>query len=248
VTPAPRSVIVTGGARGIGRSIAEAFSHLGDQVVVVDRDEAALAVLRAEAGRFPGPVALVAGDVGTTDGAQRAAGAALERSGRIDVLCNNAGVRPVGPFLDLEPERFEEALRVNVGGIYQCCRAVLPHMLEQRQGVVVNIASISGLLGYAGGSAYATSKAAAVMLTRILALEFGGAGIRVNCICPGSIDAQGTPGAPPPAAPSVPVGRKGRVDEVASMVLYLASDAAAFVNGAVLTLDGGITAGRPRGA
>ena len=86
------------------------------------------------------------------------------------------------------------------------------------------------------------------MLTRILALEFGGAGIRVNCICPGSIDAQGTPGAPPPAAPSVPVGRKGRVDEVASMVLYLASDAAAFVNGAVLTLDGGITAGRPRGA
>jgi NAD(P)-dependent dehydrogenase (short-subunit alcohol dehydrogenase family) len=224
-----RVAVVTGGANGIGLAIARAFLAHGDAVVAADLDEAGLGRLAAGA-----------------EAQDRTIAAAVEAFGRVDVLCNNAGVRPVVPFLELEPAEFADAFRVNVGGIFLCSRAALPHMLRQGGGIIVNIGSISGVHGYAGGSAYAASKAAAIQLSRVMALELAPRGIRVNCICPGSIETQDPPGAASAGASAIPVGRAGRPEEVADLVLYLASDAAAFMAGSVVTLDGGITAGRAR--
>jgi NAD(P)-dependent dehydrogenase (short-subunit alcohol dehydrogenase family) len=237
--------VVTGGAKGIGWAIARALLANGDRVVVADRDPTAVARLGADPAVSAGRLSAVVADVGSAEGAALAVQTALGAFECLDILCNNAGVRPVAPLLELEPARFDEALRVNVGGIYHCSRAAVPH-LQARGGAIVNIASISGLVGYAGGAAYAASKAAAVMLSRVMALELGPLGIRVNCICPGSIQAREAPDGSVEAAPDIPVGRRGRAAEVAQLVLFLVSDAAAFMNGAVLTLDGGITAGRPR--
>jgi NAD(P)-dependent dehydrogenase (short-subunit alcohol dehydrogenase family) len=239
-----RVAVVTGGANGIGLAIARAFLAHGDAVVVADLDEAGLR--RLAGASASDAVRTVAADVGTPDGAERTIAAAVEAFGRVDVLCNNAGVRPVIPFLELEPEEFAEAFRVNVGGIFLCSRAAIPHMLRQGGGSIVNIGSISGVHGYAGGSAYAASKAAAIQLSRVMALELAPRGIRVNCICPGSIETQDPPGAASAGASAIPVGRAGRPAEVADLVLFLASDAAAFMAGSVVTLDGGITAGRVR--
>ena len=234
--------VVTGGAGNIGLAIATVLLEHGHSVVIADRDEQAVARLSAQPPGDPSRLRCVTADIGTEDGAQRAVQSAVEGFGRIDLLCNNAGIRHLAPFLELEPEKLEESFRVNVWGIYYCSRAALPHMLQQGRGSVVNIASISGLAGYVRGSAYAASKAAAVMLTRVMALEFAPRGVRVNCICPGNIAREEPP--PPADTRAIPVGRAGRGREVGELVVYLMSDAAAFMTGSVLTLDGGITAGR----
>jgi NAD(P)-dependent dehydrogenase (short-subunit alcohol dehydrogenase family) len=152
-------------------------------------------------------------------------------------------VHPMEEIADHALETWRETFRVNVDGTMLCSQKALPHMKRQGGGAIVNIGSISGHSPYAGGGAYATSKAAIAMLTRVLALEAGPHGIRVNCIAPGSIRHQDGDGEVPP---SIPIGRNGTLDDVAQLVSYLASDAAGYVNGAVITLDGGATAGRVR--
>jgi NAD(P)-dependent dehydrogenase (short-subunit alcohol dehydrogenase family) len=235
-----RVAVVTGGASGIGLAIARHLAGEGWAVVAVDRDEAACAKVRE---MFNGNV--VVADVGTTAGAKAAVDAAVETFGHIDLLCNNAAVHPLETIEEHRLDSWRETFRVNVDGTMLCSQAAIPHMKRAGGGAIVNIGSISGVAPYARGGAYATSKAAVAMLTRVLALEAGPFGITVNCIAPGAIRHGERPaGEAPPA--NIPVGRAGTTDDVAQLVSFLASGKAGYVNGSVIVLDGGATAGRVR--
>lgn len=244
--PAPVAV-VTGGASGIGFAIVSHLAGEGMAVIAVDCDGDACARARKAFAEWDGSVQVVEGDIGTPEGATLAVDSAIEAFGRLDLLCNNAAVHPSELIEDHDLETWRETLRVNVDGTMLCSQRALSHMKDQGSGTIVNMGSISGTAPYATGGAYAVSKAAIAMLTKVLAIEAGPYGVTVNCIAPGSI--QHRPGAEAQeqsAAAHIPIGRRGRTADVAQLVSYLASDAAGYMTGAVIVLDGGATAGRSR--
>ncbi len=235
-----RVALVTGGANNIGLAIVRRLAAEGMAVIAVDRDEPAVA--RANAATEPGgKVRFLGADVGTEAGARLGIDAAIETYGRLDLLCNNAAVAPLEGIEEHRLESWRETFRVNVEGTMLCTKFALPHMRRQGSGAIVNMGSVSGLVPYARGGAYAATKAAIATLTKVTALEAGPYGVRVNCICAGSI---------PPDDRSdgahLPIGRFGRPDDVAQLVSYLASDAAGYMTGSAIVLDGGATAGRER--
>lgn len=237
--------VVTGGASGIGLEIVRHLADEGASVVALDRDGAACAQAAEALAAFGPRVRFVTGDVATHEDAQTAVDTALGAFGRIDVLCNNAAVHPTQLIEDHVLETWRETFRVNVEGTLLCSQLVLPHMRRQGGGVIVNMGSISGEVPYARGGAYAASKAAVAMLTRVLALEAGPYGVRVNCIAAGAI-AHRPPRSGSSDASHIPIGRRGTPADVARLVAYLASDAAGYLTGSVIVLDGGATAGRKR--
>lgn len=237
----PRAAIVTGGAAGIGLGIVQRLLDDGMNVLAADRNPRACDAARS---LLEGRSAYVMqADMTVEEQVREVMDEALVHFGRIDLLCNNAGVRHIAPLADISLADWQESFRVNVDAALLTARAVLPAMREQGNGAIVNIGSISGVAPYAEGGAYAASKAALATLTKVLAMEFGPFGIRVNCIAPGSIDRDG---GGTPSSSHIPVGRAGAPHDVASLVSYLASDEAAYLNGAVIVLDGGATAGRTR--
>ena len=237
----PRAAIVTGGAAGIGLGIVRRLLDDGMNVLAADRNPDACDAARR---LFEGRLAhVMEADVAIEKQTNGVIEEALARFGGVDLLCNNAGVRHISPLADISIDDWRESFRVNVDAALLGARAVMPSMREQGGGVIVNIGSISGVAPYAGGGAYAASKAALVTLTNVLAMEFGPLGIRVNCIAPGSIDREGTGEL---SSSHIPIGRTGVPGDVASLVSYLASDDASYLNGAVIVLDGGATAGRTR--
>jgi NAD(P)-dependent dehydrogenase (short-subunit alcohol dehydrogenase family) len=244
--PEPKRVaIVTGGASGIGFAIVRHLSAAGMAVVAMDNDASAVAF--AEESRSPKEDTLfIRGDAGCEADIIGMVHMAVDAFGRIDHLCNNAAFHPFEMIEDHAMESWRETFRVNVDGTMLSSQEVLPHLRLSDCASIVNIGSISGSSPYAGGGAYATSKAAIAMLTRVLALEFGPYGVTVNCISPGSI--RHRPGsdlnAQPP--PSIPIARYGTVRDVAEMVGFLASNASRYITGSNIILDGGATAGRIR--
>lgn len=237
----PRGAIVTGGAAGIGLGIVQRLLDDGMNVLAADRNpEACDAARRLLEGR---PVHVMTADVSVEEQVREVMDEALVHFGRIDLLCNNAGVRHIAPLADIPLADWRESFRVNVDAVLMTARAALPAMREQGGGAIVNIGSISGVAPYAEGGAYAASKAALTMLTKVLSMEFGPLGIRVNCIAPGSIEREGSGTL---SSSHIPIGRAGAPHDVASLVSYLASDEASYLNGAVIVLDGGATAGRTR--
>lgn len=237
--------VVTGGATGIGHAIVTRLATEGADVIVVDCDAAACAAAKRNLGPLAERVTVLQGDVGTPEGARLGIATAVERFGTLDLLCNNAAVHPIGTIEQQSLETWREAFRVNVDGTMLCSQAALPHMKAQQRGVILNMGSVSASIPYATGGAYAATKAAVVLLTKVLALEAGPFGIRVNCISAGSIVHRSTGG--PKGPPShIPVGRFGSPNDVAGLVCYLASDAAGYINGAEIVIDGGATAGREK--
>ena len=248
--------LVTGASSGIGRAIAQALATDGPgrpahAVVVADVDErGGLETVRLleEGGAT---ARFVACDVTVEDDVAAAVHTATEAFGRIDVLVNNAGVEgPVMPVHAQPPDAWRRVIDVNVNGPFYGVRHALPHMLKAGRGVIVNVASVAGLNAFPMHAAYAASKHAVVGLTRTVALETARSGVRVNAVCPGFTDTPMVEGGVEKMGMTreqlekrVPMRRLGRPAEIAEAVAYLCSDAAAYVTGQTLVLDGGIDAG-----
>jgi len=228
--------VVTGAAQGIGQRIAEVLADAGYQLALID----------VQPTEMDGALCL-AGDVSSEHDVANAARAVLDAYGRVDVLVNNAGVALISPAEETTPEQWRRVLEVNLTGPFLLCQAFGTAMLEQRQGSIVNIASVAGLMGVAERAAYNASKHGLVGLTRTLAVEWGGRGVRVNAVCPGWVktpmdDASQGEGAYGDAdiTDHVPLGRFATPEDVAQAVAFLADPArSAFVNGAALSVDGG---------
>lgn len=241
-------VLVTGGTRGIGLAAARAFAAEGARVVAVGRGGGK----RTEEGG-ESPVRYAYGDVSVAGDCQRLVSGTLERFGRLDVLVNCAGViyrnRTVEETSEVE---WDTTFDVNVKGTFLMSKFALP-ALRGTRGCIVNVSSYVGLVGFAGASAYAASKAAALNLTRSMALDHAREGIRVNAVCPGSVDTDmiraawqvygDVAEAQKVWAAKHPLGRIARPEEVASAITFLASSEASFITGIALPVDGGITAG-----
>lgn len=246
---AGKKVVVTGASRGIGRAIALACAREGAVVGINSRaaGEEAQAVQREIGERFGRAALLLPFDVRSPDAV--AAGVARFRAeqGRIDGWVNNAGINLPDLLVAATPERMREQVEVNVLGPLFCARAVIPEMMAERGGVIVNVGSVAAARPVRGQAVYAATKGALESLTRALAVEYGRKGIRVHCLRPGPISTamiettQALAGEELLAR--VPLRRLGRPEEVAEMTVFLLSDAAAFVTGSVHTIDGGYLAG-----
>jgi len=240
--------LVTGAASGIGAATARRLHAEGARLVLGDLQAAALAALAKQLDAS-GKLVFTRGlDVADCAQVRSFVDAGAERFGRLDVVFNNAGVGAFGRTPDLDPELWKRVIEVDLHSVFYGCRAAIPHLRRAGGGAIVNTASISGMGGDYGLAAYNAAKGAVLNYTRTLALDHACDGIRVNSICPGPID---TPlAAPLLANPAIareyrgriPMGRVGTAEEVASVVAFLASDDAAYVTGAAIVVDGGLTA------
>lgn len=239
--------IVTGAAHGIGRAIAECFADEGARVILLDVDADAGEQVAAGIRERGGRAGFSAGDVSSPDDVARAVSVATRESNRIDVLCNNAAY--LGEFhavLESTPEEWQKCIQVALLGTHHATRAVLPSMIAQKQGAILNVVSIQAMVGCPTSVAYTATKAGLLGYTLSAAYDYGPYNVRVNALCPGPIQ---TRISPRPGEPhyewqraQTMLGRVGTPREVATAALFLASDDASYITGAVLPVDGGWTA------
>ncbi len=242
----PRVAVVTGGARGIGLAIGQWFLAHGYQVALLDNDHATLDDAVAELA-LPGRVLGVHCDVSDAAQVAAAAKAVVGRFGRVDALVNNAGVAVFKRIAETTFADWRAVMGTNLDGAFLCTQAFGPLMVEAGKGAVVNVASISGLRASTLRVAYGTSKAALIHLTKQYAVELGNAGVRVNVIAPGPVETEMAKLVHSVAIRSdyvdaIPLARYGSVEEMANAVGFLCSDAASFINGQVIAVDGGFDA------
>ena len=245
-----KTVIVTGGARGIGRAIVEAFAHAGANVVIADlrleaAEQTASGVGACECRR----VIAVQTDVTKREDVERVRDEALRQFGKIDVLVNCAGWDHLLPFLKTTPELWQKVLNINFLGVVNMCHAILPHMVERKQGAIINISSDTGRVGSFGEAIYASSKAAIIAFSKTIAREHARDNIRVNVVSPGLCDTplieemredEFTAKILGSIVNFIPMKRLGQPEEVAPTVVFLASDAASYITGQVLSINGGL--------
>jgi NAD(P)-dependent dehydrogenase (short-subunit alcohol dehydrogenase family) len=237
--------IVTGAAGGIGREIVRLLHERGARVVVEDI-EPAVSELATDDGR----ITAVVGDVSQASTADAAVAAAVDGFGGLDILVNNAGRFLGKDILHTTDEDWDTLMTVNVRGMFVHARAALPQLFQSETPVIVNMASVSGLVGIAQQGAYCVTKGAVVQLTRQMAVEYAPRGVRVNAVAPGAIETTFFLGALPPdptealaeIGASHPLGRNGQPEEIAEAILFVASDRAKYMTGAIVSVDGGYAA------
>jgi len=243
-----KTAVVTGAAKGIGRATAELFAREGARLVITDVDKENLTDLRDRLTReIPeAEVEAAIGDVSVPEDAKAMIEAAVERFGRIDILVANAGVIPLSTIVDATPEDWDHVMSVDGRGMFLTCKYAIEEMLKTGGGSIVCLSSISGLAGQAQQAAYGPAKFVATGLTKHLAVEWADRGIRVNAVAPGTILTEAVAELPDeykePMLEAHPVGRLGQPSEVANAILFLASDEASFITGAILPVDGGYLA------
>lgn len=245
-----RAVLITGGGGGIGRATALAFARAGARLMLGDLDLEAAEETARQVAAAGGEAHAMRCDVSRPEEAEALVREAVARLGRLDCAVNNAGIEASQESTARLPtETWERTIAINLSGVFYCMRAELAAM-RASGGVIVNIASVLGLVGFAGAAAYVAAKHGVVGLTKVAAIEFAARGIRVNAVCPGFVetpmlDRVGITGDPDRRALIEglhPINRLGRPEEIAGAVLYLCSDAASFVTGHALVVDGGYTA------
>ena len=236
--------LITGGARGIGREIALVLAHHGADIALFDVNAQMLEQTAQELRGLGRRAEGVSVDV--TDGKQVDDGVAkvLDKLGRIDILINNAGITKDGLLVRMDDAQWDRVLNINLRGTFLCTRAVAKHMLKQRRGRIVSIASIVGIIGNPGQANYAASKAGIIGMTKAVAKELASRGITCNAIAPGFIKTEMTEALPEEAKKrlmdAIPMGTLGEPHDVAQAALFLVSDAARYITGHVLVVDGGL--------
>lgn len=237
--------IITGGGQGIGHATALKFAAEGAKVAVCDINEAAAYETVREIGRSGGEALGFRVDVTDKDSIARMVEGVMARFGRIDVLVNNAGITADAQLKKMDDAQFDRVIEINLKGVYNCTRAVVDIMLQQESGCILNASSIVGLYGNFGQTNYAATKFGVIGMVKTWARELGRKGIRANAVCPGFIKTPILNSMPEKVIrmmeEKVPMGRLGQPEDVANTYAFLASDEAAYINGAVLEVSGGVT-------
>jgi NAD(P)-dependent dehydrogenase (short-subunit alcohol dehydrogenase family) len=244
--------IITGGGSGIGRASALLFAQEGARLVVADKKAPSAEAVAAESSRQGAEAIAVEVDVANADEVQRMIEKTLEKFGRLDVLVNNAGYGITGSVVETDADAWDALMAVNVRGVFLCSKYAIPAMRRNGGGTIVNTASVVAAVGIANRAAYCASKGAVAALTRAIAIDHVGDGIRCNAVAPGTIDtpyfAEILGNSPDPDAVRKALaarqllGRLGTPEEIAAGILFLAGDESRFATGTILTLDGGMTA------
>lgn len=252
-----KTAVITGGSRGIGRSVATYFAEEGANLFICARDEASLEKTATELRHFGGKVFTYRADISDKKAVYEMIQSALKELEHIDILVNNAGYHKSARFIDYSLQDFDQIMKVNIYGSFHVLQAVLPHMIERKKGKIVNVASTAGKWGSRNQSAYNASKHAIIGLTRCIALEMAAYGININAICPYLVEETGLEetflkGQAEIAGVSinelrnriiaaVPLGKLCRPEDVATLAVYLASDESNYMTGQSLSLCGGYT-------
>ena len=251
-----KRALITGAGSGIGEATARLFAAQGAQILVADVQMDAAEQVAASIVKQGGSASALALDVADETQVCAAFDRVANQDGRLDIVVNNAGISHVGNILETSLEDWDRVLRVNAGGVFLCAREAVRHMLQQepKGGVIINLSSVAAMVGLERRLPYSASKGAVLSLTRSIAIDFVGEGIRCNAICPGTVHTpfvegylrRSFPGQEDAVRQQLharqPLGRMGLPEEIAAAALYLASDEAAFVTGAAFIIDGGLTA------
>ncbi|MEK7658690.1 MAG: SDR family NAD(P)-dependent oxidoreductase [Patescibacteria group bacterium] len=244
--------IITGAAKGMGKADSIKLANAGAKVVVCDIDFEGCKLVAEEIKKQRGQALAVKCDASKKAEVDSLVSETLKKFGKIDILVNNAGIFPFEPFLEMPEQNFEKVIDVNLKGYFLMAQAVAKEMAKQKSGAIVNIASIAmGQVGvgFAGLTHYCASKGGIVAMSQAMALELAPLGIRVNCISPGAIDTPGAssvnmdPKAMEAMLAPIPMKRKGKSEEIANAVLFLASDESSYMTGSTIVVDGGWVAG-----
>ncbi len=239
-------ILVTGGDSGIGLAICHRFARSGYGVVVSGKDVKRGKKISEAISRSGAGAVYLKADVRNEKEVRDLIRRTIGVWGRLDVLCNNAGIQRLSTVAAAPSALWDEVMSVNARGPFLCTKYALPY-LKKVKGCIINIGSTGGLVGYATGAAYCASKAALVMMTKVLALELAPERVRVNCICPGATKTSMISARKLKSLPKqIPLGRVGEPEDVAEMAFFIASPSARQITGGVFVVDGGITAGRPR--
>ena len=245
-----RIAIVTGGAKGIGFASAECLVHQGAAVMLVDLDTDALSTAVRRLRVLSSDVDVVVADLSKTADAEKAVSATIQRFGGLDILVNNAGIQTFGDPVSTTEEIWDRTMNVNLKGHWLMSKFAIPEMLKRSKGSIVNVSSVQGLASQRNVVAYSTSKHAMIGLTRSMAVDMASRNIRVNCVCPGTVETPMIQGiidldSDPDRLRNIlnkmhPIGRMGQASEIGEVIAFLASDRSSFMTGSIVTVDGGL--------